>query len=213
MDGIRPPLSEADCPHRSQNFPHLGAGRLTTVDDLVQDTYLRLCADGCRLLRDFRTGAEGANSLTALVRVVASNVAHDYFRNKTAQKRGGIQTAGGQELPDESLLSDLWGGAQNIERTVQLREIDRFLCAAADAEISARERLIYRLYFQQGLTAAAIAGLPGIELGTKGVESAIFRVSRYLRLRLNPGHTGSEDSRSLPEGRIGQIPIKKEGAC
>ncbi|MGB6158293.1 MAG: sigma-70 family RNA polymerase sigma factor [Acidobacteriaceae bacterium] len=188
-----------------------GLACIATVDDLVQDTYLRLCADGCRLLRDFKTGAEGANSLTALVRVVASNVAHDYFRNKTAQKRGG--TASGQELPDEALLSDLWCGAHDIERTVQLREIDRVLRAASDATVAAREKLIFRLYFQQGLTAAAIAGLPGIDLSTKGVESAIFRVSRYLRLRLNPESTCSADSRGLPEGQIGRIPIKKEGAC
>jgi RNA polymerase sigma-70 factor (ECF subfamily) len=189
-----------------------GLACLTTVDDLVQDTYLRLCADGCRLLRDFRTGTEGANSLTALVRVVASNVAHDYFRNKTAQKRGGIQTAGGQELPDEAFLSDLWTGAQDIERTVQLREIDRVLSDAPDAAISTRERLIFRLYFQQGLTAAAIATLPGTDLSTKGVESAIFRVSRYLRLRLNPQRNCGEDSRNLPEGRVDRIPIKEEGA-
>jgi RNA polymerase sigma-70 factor (ECF subfamily) len=189
-----------------------GLAYLGTVDDLVQDTYLRLCADRCRLLRDFRTGAEGANSLTALVKVVASNVAHDYFRNKTAQKRGGVQTAGGQELPDEALLSDLWSGAQDIERTVQLREIERVLSDAPDATISARERMIFRLYFQQGLTAASIAGLPGIDLSTKGVESAIFRVSRYLRQRLNPGRNDSENSRKLPEGQVDRIPIKEEGA-
>jgi RNA polymerase sigma-70 factor (ECF subfamily) len=69
-----------------------GLAALSTVDDLVQDTYVRLCADRCRLLRDFKTGPSGSDSLVALVRVVASNVAHDYFRSKTAQKRGGIQT-------------------------------------------------------------------------------------------------------------------------
>ncbi len=57
------------------------------VDDLIQDTYLKLCADRCRVLRDNR--AEHAESLGAFLKRIAHNVAVDHFRGSTAKKRGG----------------------------------------------------------------------------------------------------------------------------
>lgn len=190
-----------------------GLAKLPLVDDLVQETFIRLCADHCRLLREFKVGTSACDPLVALVKVVASNVAHDYFRNRTARKRGGKQTAYDPELPDEAILSDLWNGARHIERTVQLREIQRALNEAPDTAVTARERLIFRLYFQQGLTAAAIASIPAVTLTTKGVESAIFRVCRYLRSRLATNRSTAADiGQNLSEGERGQIPIEGEEA-
>jgi RNA polymerase sigma-70 factor (ECF subfamily) len=184
----------------------------STIDDLVQETYLRLCADRCRLLRNFTASANAEDSLAALVRVIASNVAHDYFRGRTAQKRGGVQAAMLPELPDDEVLSDVWRGVREIERDLQIAEIERVVKEAPEGEISSRERLIFRLYFRQGMTAAAIASIPPLKLTTKGVESAIFRVSRYLRLRLNPEPPGGEASQRVAEGVMPRIPIKEEGA-
>ena len=65
------------------------AGRTSTllIDDLVQETYAALCANDCRLLRDFVE--EYPSSLDAMVRVVAANLTHDYLRAQNAKKRGG----------------------------------------------------------------------------------------------------------------------------
>jgi RNA polymerase sigma-70 factor, ECF subfamily len=57
------------------------------IDDLVQETYAALCADGCRLRRDFVE--EYPSSLDAMVRIVAANLTHDYLRAKNAKNRGG----------------------------------------------------------------------------------------------------------------------------
>jgi RNA polymerase sigma-70 factor (ECF subfamily) len=182
-----------------------GSGGSHAVDDLVQETYLRLCADGCRLLRNFTETANSTDPLGSLVRVVAGNVAHDYFRKGAAVKRGGPQTTE-PELPDEELLSDLWGGAREIERTAQIREIESTLQSFPDSVISLRERLIFRLYFRQGLTASAIAAIPALELTTKGVESALGRISQHLRLALRG--EGNVRFREGVEGNPPQIPIK-----
>jgi DNA-directed RNA polymerase specialized sigma24 family protein len=64
------------------------AGSTSTllIDDLVQETYAALCANGCRLLRDFVE--EYPSSLDAMVRVVAANLTHDHLRAQNAKKRG-----------------------------------------------------------------------------------------------------------------------------
>jgi RNA polymerase sigma-70 factor (ECF subfamily) len=189
-----------------------GMNSRSVVDDLVQETYLRLCADHCRLLRNFSGAADNSDPLGALVRAVAANVAHDFFRGRTAQKRGGSQSANAPALPDDELLSDLWRGARDLERELQIREIERALGSAPSTAVSPRERLIFRLYFRQGLTASAIAMIPALQLSTKGVESALHRTTQFLRSQLTQSRLGVGQSPEPPEGEIPHFPIKEEEA-
>lgn len=176
-----------------------GSDSSALVDDLTQEAYLRLCAEQCRLLRNFAAAPGSEDNLGALLRVIAANVTHDYFRTRSAAKRGGSLRNAFAELPDEEILSDLWTGADQVEREVQIREIERALSTAPDSEVTVRERLIFRLYFRQGLTANAIAAIPALKLTTKGVESAIHRTTRYLRDQFSA------------EGAPPEIPIKDRG--
>lgn len=174
------------------------------VDDLVQETYLRLCADNCRLLRDFKPSLEIPDSLGALVRVVAASVTYDHFRHQSALKRGGNRQRCDFGEVEDHHLSDLWNGAHHIERETQLRQIEQTLDFAPEEAISVRERTIFRLYFRQGLTASSIASIPTVNLTTKGVESAIHRITKYLKARLA---LGPEDR----EGKCSQFSIEEEG--
>ena len=56
------------------------------VDDLIQDTYLKICSDNCRLLRDFEP--QHPDAFVGMLKVTAVNVTHDYFRARRAAKRG-----------------------------------------------------------------------------------------------------------------------------
>src|SRR6201996_5356 len=49
------------------------------VDDLVQETFLRLCADDCRLLRNFVP--REPDSIVGDLKVLAANVTHERLRN------------------------------------------------------------------------------------------------------------------------------------
>jgi RNA polymerase sigma-70 factor (ECF subfamily) len=182
------------------------------VDDLVQETYLRLCADQCKTLRSFVVESECSDPLAAFVRTIAANVAHDYFRSRTAQKRGGNREIAALELPNEEAMSDLWRGAQGLERDIQIHEIERALQAAPEESISPNERVIFRLYFRQGMTAGAIATVPSLNLSTKGVESAVHRVKEYLRTQLNPAVLKDKKVEAFSEGEPRQFPMKEEGA-
>jgi RNA polymerase sigma-70 factor, ECF subfamily len=60
-------------------------------------------------------------------------------------------------------------------------QIERCLAKLASEPNFARDYAIFWLYYRQGLTAKAISQLPDITLGTKGVESTLLRLTRYVK--------------------------------
>ena len=60
------------------------------LDDLIQETYLKLCEDDSRLLRSFQPRRE--DSIYGFLKMVAANVVHDHFKSAMAAKRGAGQT-------------------------------------------------------------------------------------------------------------------------
>jgi RNA polymerase sigma-70 factor (ECF subfamily) len=152
------------------------------VDDLVQETYLKLCADRCRLLRDF--AIQHPDAVSGYIKTIAVNVAHDHFKSIHSRKRGSGEIT--QLLEDVEFPAkgrDI-GGQAAIEREILLKQIDRCLEACSEGREKERDRLIFWLYYQQGMSAHAIAALPSVRLTAKGVESAIFRLTRLVRERL-----------------------------
>ena len=173
------------------------------TDDLVQETYFKLCADNCRLLRNFESPHAG--SIFGFLKVVTANVVHDHFRASRAAKRGAGEIPEdldrynrGIALPREPYLSD----ERAIEHGILLKQIDLFLTRFLAAEELARSRKIFWLYYRTGLSASAIAALPGIGLSTKGVESTLLRLSRLVRANLagGPGTKVSSESPSEEKG-------------
>jgi RNA polymerase sigma-70 factor (ECF subfamily) len=167
------------------------AGRWGTVspevvDELVQETYLKLYADSARLLRTFKPRCPDA--VYGYLRVLTANLVHDHFKALHSQKRGGSRTIALEgtleAIPDRFSRAS---NEQGFERNVLLREIDSCLRSLISVS-SDRDRRIFWLYYRAGLTASAIAELPSISLTTKGVESTIFRLTREVRDRL----TGSK---------------------
>jgi RNA polymerase sigma-70 factor (ECF subfamily) len=160
------------------------AGGTSTLllDDLVQETYAALCADSCRLLRDFVE--EYPSSLDAMVRVVAANLTYDHLRAHNAKKRGGDFDQVAYDSPVVAQLPSPYGH-ETIERHIQLREIDATLQRAREPHTpSARDRTIFWLHFRLGMSAHAIARMSTLHLTSKGVESSLRRTLSLLRKAL-----------------------------
>jgi RNA polymerase sigma-70 factor (ECF subfamily) len=153
-----------------------------TIDDLIQDTYLKFCADNFRLLREF--DHRHPESFLGYVQVVATNAAHDHFKASLSKKRGTNQSESLSEGFIPPARDDSPGGPKAIERSVLIEEIQRHLDLCVAGTDSERSSRIFWLYYRAGLSAAAIAALPGTGLSTKGVESLILRVTRDLRKRM-----------------------------
>ena len=155
----------------------------SVVDDIVQDVFLKLCEQERRILREFKP--QGEDSFLALLRVVTTSVANDYFRKRRSEKRGGkVVTVAIEDDPNTIVVSCPDAGP-SMQRTVLFNEIDRLL-QAAPGTVTERDRTIFWLYYLQGLTADEIAALPSTELTPKGVESALRRVSTWLKKQMEP---------------------------
>ncbi len=175
------------------------AGR-ELVDDLVQETYLKLCANGGRVLRDF--AAQHPDTVISYIKTMAANVAHDHFKALHSQKRGAGEAAQSLNDIDPDVAGLQSGGPDAMEREVLMGEIGRALEFCAGGPERVRERAIFWLYYQQGMSAEAIAALPTIGLTSKGVESAIYRLTRLVREQLaqsrsEPAATAQPDEKGI----------------
>jgi RNA polymerase sigma-70 factor (ECF subfamily) len=159
---------------------HWGESSHAQLDDLIQDTYLKLCENDSHLLRSFQPRQE--DSIYGFLKVVASNVVRDHFKAALAAKRGASQTeaiAGiepvqkGQNAATDSF--DL------VSQRLQLKQIDKILRQVTAGKDQERNCTIFWLRHRQGLTASEIASIPSIRLTTEGVESVLLRLSVMIR--------------------------------
>jgi RNA polymerase sigma-70 factor (ECF subfamily) len=149
-----------------------------TVDDIVQEVFLKLCEQERRILRTFEP--RGEDSFLGLLRIVSASVANDYFRRIYSAKRGGnVVTTSLVEDVSPSLAASNHATAQ-MHRSVLLSQMDEKLRSAPEV-IGERDRALFWLYYRQGFTAEEIAGLSATGLTPKGVESALRRVATWLR--------------------------------
>jgi RNA polymerase sigma-70 factor (ECF subfamily) len=152
------------------------------VDDLVQDTYLKLCASNFHILRAFKCQHEDA--FIAFLKVVSRNVVHDHFRGLCSLKRGG-----GKELEDIDAhlfsVQEKRNSIAHIERQILLNEIRIFLAASVRGQHARRDCRIFWLYYRYGLPAKAISEIPRISLTVKGVESTLLRLTRQIKHQLS----------------------------
>jgi len=156
-----------------------GVNSSEMIDDLVQETYLRLCADQCRLLLEFEDSHAG--SIFGYLKVITASVVHDRFKSIHTIKRGGGRLEEGLEILETVPIEVAFAPAKALEREILLDQIDAFLQTHVPESTKERDLNIFWLYYRQGLTAQAIASLPAIDLTAKGVESTILRLTRLVR--------------------------------
>lgn len=181
----------------------------TLVDDLVQETYLKLFAGNARALRRFVCHHE--NALYGFLKVVASNTVQDHFRCSYSQKRGSgreeesIDQAGKERTDVMTIGEGRIGRAvsarsvyHGLERRILLCEIDAYLKSRASEPCFVRDYTIFWLYYREGQTAKAISRVPSIGLSVKGVESTLLRLTRLVRKRLQQKSAGLKSGSSRP---------------
>jgi len=148
------------------------------VDDLVQDTFLKICKDEFKILRNFEFRHE--NALRALLKVMAANVAEDKIRSEIAEKKGGGQKP--ENIDDLTQPpSDRSRGVQSMLNNLRMNEIEKCLQQRKSELNFDRDHRIFWLYFRDGFTANEISELPDIGFkSVKGVESALLRLSKWV---------------------------------
>ena len=145
------------------------------VDDLVQETYHKLCSEDFRRLREFQSRHEDA--IYGYLKAVAYTVTLDYFKVHYAAKRGARLRSDG----DFDAFVRVEGRESSVENEVLQHELEKMASQFADGE---RDRLVFFLYYRQGFTTSKIARIPGIGLSQKGVESCLHRLTERLKKKV-----------------------------
>ena len=158
--------------------PHL-------LDDLIQDTFLKLCADHCLVLRRFESLHKDA--VFGFLKSVAASVVCDHFKFQRARKRDMTQTEALSDQVRSAPAVSRADGNRLMEDTIALRQIDEMLCRSFSGDSLIRNRTIFWLHHRDGMTASAIAAIPAIGLNTKGVESTLRRMTLMIQ-----SHIGSD---------------------
>jgi RNA polymerase sigma-70 factor (ECF subfamily) len=145
--------------------------RPSLVDDLIQDTFLKLFANNRKALRSIKNAYE--NTIFGYLRVVASNVVRDHFR-RTENRVEEIELSDPVVPPDPD-------GLDRIEFARLKHRIQTRLQSLSSSETYLRDESIFWLYYEQGYTAKEISLLPTVGLTVKGVESILQRLVRFIR--------------------------------
>jgi len=171
-----------------------------TVEDLIQETYLKLCADNYRVIRNFEH--RHPDAFVGFVQVIAANVVRDHFKSSYSEKRGSNRIEG---ISDEMVPVARDGGQGSpkaIERSILIEQVKQHLEYCVPEIERDQSIRVFWLYYRAGLSARAIAELPGINLGTKGVESLIFRIKRELQVRIGMRTSARISSEAEPNKGI-----------
>ena len=161
------------------------------VEDLIQVTYLKLWEGGCRLLRDF--AIQRPDAILGYLKKTAANATHDYFKHDHSQSSGGDKPHYSTSDVDPEAGKEVDGSQEKIALGVFLQQIDEHLKGCLTGPDQERDRMIFWLYFRQGMSTKEIASLPGIGLSAKGIGSVIERLKHGLREQILGGRLDSDE--------------------
>ena len=147
------------------------------VEDMVQNTFLKLCADKFALLRRFQSHHTGA--FLGYLKTVTANVVYDHFRAEHAGKRDVGSTTELNEAIHQ--FQKEVGSMSPADMELFLNEINDLLRQRGSGPVEERERAIFWLHYRHGLTAKEIASIPSMNLTVKGVESVIHRLMLHVK--------------------------------
>lgn len=185
--------------------PDLDTGPVeATAEDLTQEVFVKLLESHRRALSRFRGRSE--HSIVTYLSAIAVNLVRDHFRRLRAQKTPRASFSLASQMPpaeetedpvpfENRLVCDGEGPEGYVARAElreRIREALKELSAAP--RTSGRDRLVFRLYFVEGLTVSEIARVGAVRLSESGVEKCIRRIREILKRRLSEGGVRTEIS-------------------
>lgn len=163
-----------------------------TVQDLVQDVYLRLVDKNCKALRDFIGVSE--NSIFTYLGIIAKNVVRNYLTKKGAQKRLSIEKSideviliseeSGEVFIKDVLKSTYIGAEEEFKPEICKEQIEDILDEFLKGKASARNKLIFKLHFYEGFSPEEITKQFGVKISSKRVRNLISEIKKKLRKEL-----------------------------
>ena len=168
-----------------------------SIEDLVQNVYLRLIDDNSRVLKAFHGKLD--NSLPAYLTMISVNVVKDHFRGIKADKRPKIIFSLDELIENEGegrvfigASSDIHGNQSGGNQSggkqtgspspaFTIEDIDALLNKALSNRNRDRNTLIFKLRYCDGLTLEEIRNSLGLDMSPMGIGSILSRINKQLR--------------------------------
>jgi RNA polymerase sigma factor (sigma-70 family) len=159
------------------------------LEDLTQEVFVRLVQGDRRALARFQGLNE--HSIFTYLTTISVNIVRDHFKALRAQRkprRGSsiqdpLRTADGPWV--KATLGDVLASQEPGPDTVaENAELRRRLHEAVDEathDCSGRDRLLYQLYFVEGLTIAEISAIRSVRLSRSGVEKRVRKIRNTIQ--------------------------------
>jgi RNA polymerase sigma-70 factor, ECF subfamily len=151
-----------------------------SVEDLVQEIYLKICATGEQLCKRFSPTCS-CQSVFGYMKALAVNTVLDQARAIASRRKIFKSQSDADCLPDFETPANSASRLSISDRKILLRQIERALRRGESGKEAERDRNIFWMYYGQGLTARAIAAIPTLGLTVKGVETVIHRLTSHIR--------------------------------
>lgn len=144
-----------------------------TLEDMVQNTFAKLWAQDRAVLRRFKP--QHPNAFRGLLKRITANVVYDHLRSiKVIVENTDALDEDTNPIADRR-------PAGSVENEILFNQVNDILLKRGNGPAQQKERAIFWLYFRYGMTAKAIASIPSMNLTEEGVESAIFRLTNYVK--------------------------------
>ena len=161
----------------------LGNTEDDVIDDLIQETYLRLYRDN--LLKPLK--ADRHSGVDAFLHKIACEVVHDDFLAKRTQRRGGDS----EHVPLQPAMYPDHRAEELFSERLLLWDVDGVLTEVAPLE---RDRRVFWLYYRIGMRKKAIASIPEVGLSVEGLERLLCSLTKAIRLRFRSLTNTSKDA-------------------
>ena len=153
------------------------------VEDMTQEVFVRLVTNERAALARFVGRHE--LSLRSYLGVIASNVVRDHFKSLRRQKRPSNRVLLQRKETGEPLDLDqvFFSGEPGPEATVLSEELSRYIERGVTS--NSKDKVLFNLYFVQGLNMREIAEIADLQMTERAVESALRRIKNALKQRVD----------------------------
>jgi RNA polymerase sigma-70 factor, ECF subfamily len=173
-----------------------GDASRANMDDLVQETIIKIYDPARKVLASFEADQPG--SARSFLFIVTRNLVLDDLRRYRRLNNGRVLPIGEEGVDPISLIPDRKESNAPVERDILFRELDEVL-QQLDSSTAAQDRRIFWLHYRQGMSAREISELPWVRIGTKGVESSLFKTTKRIRSALSGSRPPGESDRKEGE--------------
>ncbi len=157
---------------------------ITQENDLFQNVMLRLVDHDCAVLKRFKDAGE--EEFLKYLAIITRSVVRDSLRIQRASKRSEqgrllseVPASTAFQVPNDVREGTLSADRRVLER--ELRDLSIRTLRNSRGPLYKRDRMIFELYFLEGLSVQEIARLKNIGLSKTAVENVLSRLKDRVR--------------------------------